>query len=198
MWYDWCHTDLCNTEENFCNDCNLNKQMDICSGDYGKPSKSLVLLNKILMIVDDSKENATNEEDSTENSTENSTDNSTDFREKVTNVKVPTEDEDDSKSEVEPGDDSKEKDTNEENSPEDAEDSEIEPEDDSKEKDTKSSEDKEDPNIEPGDDSKEVGGTNDASNQLIPYVWFFVSIISSFPNPINLRWIDVLFNPLRF
>ena len=68
----------------------------------------------------------------------------------------------------------------------------------SKEKDTKSSEDKEDPNIEPGDDSKEVGGTNDASNQLIPYVWFFVSILSSFPNPFNLRWIDVLFNPLRF
>ena len=56
----------------------------------------------------------------------------------------------------------------------------------------------EEPNAEPGNDSKEDGSTNDASNQYIPYVWFFVSILSSFPNPINFRWNDVLFNPLRF
>ena len=51
---------------------------------------------------------------------------------------------------------------------------------------------------EPEEVPEEDGGTNDATNQLIPHVWFFVSILSSFHNPINFRWIDILFNPIRF
>ena len=36
-----CHTDLCNTEKSLCNECKLDKQLDICTGDYSKPSQKI-------------------------------------------------------------------------------------------------------------------------------------------------------------
>ena len=37
-WYE-CNTDRCNTENNLCNECKLDKQLDVCTGDYFKPSQ---------------------------------------------------------------------------------------------------------------------------------------------------------------
>ena len=131
---------LCNTEEMFCKECNLNKTLDICSGEYGKPSPTMPTTPSTIPPPTPP---------TTPPTTSPTTSPTTP---KVEFEKVPK---------VEPEDDPEE-------GPK------IEPEEDS-------------------DDSKE-DDTNDASNQLIPHIWFFVSLLSSFPNVINFRWI---FNPIQ-
>ena len=39
MKWHVCYTNLCNTEKSFCDKCELDKNLDVCTDDYSKPSQ---------------------------------------------------------------------------------------------------------------------------------------------------------------
>ena len=182
-----CFENLCNTEENFCHYCNLNKTMDICS-DYSAVQPDVESEEVTEKVTEESTEEGTEED--TEGVTEGVTEDVTaEVTAEVTEVRpdVESEGEPEEVTEVNPDVESEE---------ESEEVPQVKPDIESEEI----------PEVGIEDSKEEngpiwwitIGGTSDASNQLIPHVWFFVSILSSLPNPINFRWIHILFNPLWF